>query len=161
VAVAGLDGTKKLSVECMSDLSHCASALVAVPADAAFAFLMDGEALGTWALGSFATKTVAPGVVRGVSLFDDQACCVKPVGDAAAGRIEYYVGATPEKLQPRILAQVVPGPVLGHAEGVCQVNLIAWRQQGMSDERWLRLVRCHEVEILLIQARLERPEQGL
>lgn len=140
-------------------LSHCASVLVAVPADTAFAFLMDGEALGTWALGSFATKPVAPGVVRGVSLFDDQPCCVRPVGDAASGRIEYHVGAEPGQLQPRILAQVVPGPVLGHAADVCQVNLIAWRQHGMSDERWLRLVRCHEVEILLIQARLERLEQ--
>jgi hypothetical protein len=32
------------------------------------------------------------------------------------------------------------------------VSLIAWREASMGDERWERLVACHEVEIRLIQA---------
>ena len=56
-----------------------------------------------------------------------------------------------------ISAQIVPGPSLGRDADCCQVNLIAWRDAGMDDARWLRLVRCHQVEILLIQARLAVP----
>ena len=36
----------------------------------------------------------------------------------------------------------------------CRITLEAERTPGMDDARWLRLVRCHEVEVLLIQARL-------
>jgi hypothetical protein len=42
------------------------------------------------------------------------------------------------------------------APGGCVVSLHARRTPDMDDARWLRLVRCHEVEILLIQAQLEQ-----
>ena len=38
----------------------------------------------------------------------------------------------------------------------CIVSLIAWRVTPMDDERWERLIACHEVEIRLIQALLAR-----
>jgi len=38
----------------------------------------------------------------------------------------------------------------------CIVSLIAWREASMGDERWERLIACHEVEIRLIQALLAR-----
>jgi hypothetical protein len=38
----------------------------------------------------------------------------------------------------------------------CVVSLIAWRVTAMDDARWERLIACHEVEIRLIQALLER-----
>ena len=35
------------------------------------------------------------------------------------------------------------------------VTLLAWREAGMSDERWSRLIASHEAEILLLRARIE------
>ncbi len=138
-------------------LSHCASVVIGVPAARAFDFLLDGMALGHWALGSFNTRQVAPEVYAGHSLFDGEVAYVRPVGDRANWRIDWHVGSTPDHLQPRIAATVVPGSAAGLHADQCQVHLFAWRHHDMSDARWLRLVRCHEVEILLIQAQLERP----
>lgn len=134
--------------------SHCASVLCKVPAHQAFAFLADGLALGQWALGSWQTAPVGDGVVRGLSLFDDQPTWVRPVGDLASLTITYHVGSSPDSLRPRISAVVQAGETMGHGANCCRVSLHALREPGMDDARWLRLVRCHEVEVLLIEARL-------
>ncbi|MES2531918.1 MAG: hypothetical protein V4636_12850 [Pseudomonadota bacterium] len=136
---------------------HRASVLCDVPALQAFAFLADGLQLGTWALGAWDTQPVGDGVVRGRSLFDDQPGWVRPVGDAARLRIDYHVGGSPEALTPRILATIEPVSIDGGNGDVtarCRITLHAARDPGMDDARWLRLVRCHEVEVLLIQGRL-------
>src|SRR5262249_34214322 len=52
---------------------HVATAIVAASAEAAFAFMIDGLALGRWALGSFDTEALENGVFRGHSLFDGAA----------------------------------------------------------------------------------------
>ena len=136
---------------------HRVSVLCDVPALQAFAFLADGLQLGTWALGAWDTQPVGDGVVRGRSLFDDQPGWVRPVGDAARLRIDYHVGGAPDALTPRILATVEPLPAdSADSKGAarCRITLHAARDPGMDDARWLRLVRCHEVEVLLIQGRL-------
>jgi hypothetical protein len=38
----------------------------------------------------------------------------------------------------------------------CLVSLVAWRVASMDQARWERLIACHEVEVLLIQALLSR-----
>jgi hypothetical protein len=134
--------------------SHCASVLCKVPAHQAFAFLADGLALGQWALGSWQTVPVGDGVVRGLSLFDNQPTWVRPVGDFAGLTINYHVGSSPDSLRPRISAVVQAGETMGHGANCCRVSLHALREPGMDDARWQRLVRCHEVEVLLIEARL-------
>jgi len=35
------------------------------------------------------------------------------------------------------------------------LTLLAWRQAGMSDDRWSRLVASHEAEIFLLCAGIE------
>ncbi len=137
-----------------ASLSHCSSVICNVQAEVAYAFLLDGLQLGTWALGSFNTEKVGPGVYRGRSLFDDAITFVRPVGDPQALRVEYHVGSKIDSLIPRISAVVVRGPDIGRPADTCQVNLLAWRHREMSEERWEQLVRSHEVEVLLIQARL-------
>lgn len=134
--------------------SHCATVLCKVPAQQAFTFLADGLALGQWALGAWQTVAVGAGVVRGLSLFDDQPTWVRPVGDLASLTISYEVGSSPDSLHPRISAVVQAGEDIGEGSDCCRVSLHAVRAAGMDDARWLRLVRCHEVEVLLIEARL-------
>ena len=140
----------------LSSSSHSISVWVEAPAERAYDFLLDGHALGRWALGAFATEALQDGVFRGRSLFDDQAVLVRPVGYRQGWRVEYHVGNDPEHLVPRIVAQVVPGPDLGYEAGRAQITLLAWRHREMSDERWYQLQRCHELEVLLIRAQLER-----
>jgi|UPI000688CFE7 hypothetical protein len=136
--------------------SHCASVLCRAPASEALAFLADGVQLGHWALGCWQTEPLGDDVVRGHSLFDDQLGCVRPVADASRMTVVYHVGATADALSPRISAVVEPEGGTD-AKGVsCRISLHATRTPDMDDARWLRLVRCHEVEVLLIQARLER-----
>ena len=134
--------------------SHCASVECAVPAADAFAFLADGSTLGRWALGAWDTVPVGEGVFRGHSLFDDRPSWVRPVADAARLCIDFHVGGNPSALTPRIVARVEPLAPPAAGEARCRIRLEAAREPDMDDARWLRLVRCHEVEVLLIQSRL-------
>jgi len=136
--------------------SHCASVECRVSAQRALAFLADGIQLGHWALGCWQTEPVGAGVVRGHSLFDDQPGYVRPVMDEARLTVVYHVGGTPDALSPRISAVVEPISATDGAGASCRISLLATRTADMDDARWLRLMHCHEVEVLLIQGRLER-----
>ncbi|MBI2157943.1 MAG: hypothetical protein HYU26_13725 [Candidatus Rokubacteria bacterium] len=135
-------------------ISHRVTAECAVPAARAFGFLVDGAMLGRWALGCWQTEARGEGLFVGRSLFDGGEVWVRPVGDERLLTVDYHVGASPDALLPRIMARVVPGPVAGRRADTCLVSLLAWRGREMDDTRWHRLVACHEVEILLIQALL-------
>jgi len=126
-----------------------------VPARRAYAFLMDGLAVGCWALGSFAARQVGANLFRGRSLFDGADVLYRPVGDATRLIVDYHVGTNPRALRPRVMARVVPGDATGRGKSSCLVTLVAWRDASMSDARWERLVACHEVEIRLVQSLLE------
>ncbi|VTU24711.1 hypothetical protein H6CHR_02248 [Variovorax sp. PBL-H6] len=143
--------------------AHCASVLCQVPARHALEFLVDGLQLGRWALGCWDTASVGEGVVCGRSLFDDQPSWVRPVADHTRMAVVYHVGSAPDALSPRIRATVEPIEAV-EAQGnapCCRISLHAERTPGMDDARWLRLMRCHEVEVLLIQARLALPHHPL
>jgi hypothetical protein len=126
----------------------------AVPARRAYEFLSDGLAVGRWALGSFDAEKVGPDLFRGRSLFDGAEVLYRPVGDPERLIVDYQVGTDPTMLVPRVMARVVPGEATGRDTDSCLVTLVAWRDASMSADRWERLVACHEVEILLVQAQL-------
>lgn len=132
---------------------HEVDATCRVPAALAFLFLGDGRSLGRWALGSWNTEEVGDGVFRGHSLFDDQPAYIRLESLAAEMRVIYHVGGLPSALNRRIEAYVCEDD---EDPSACRVVLRAERPPDMSDERWTRLVRCHEVEVMLIQSRVER-----
>lgn len=76
---------------------------------------------------------------------------MRPVGDATRLQVDYYVGTNAARLATRAMTRVVP-----RGRRSCVVSLIAWRERSMTEARWERLVACHETEIRLIQALLER-----
>jgi hypothetical protein len=84
-------------------------------------------------------------------LFDGEQLFFKPVGDRGRLLVDYWVGADAGSLSLRAMTRVIP-----RARNSCVVSLTAWREASMGDERWERLVACHEVEIRLIQALLSR-----
>lgn len=136
-------------------LAHITSLVCAVDAARALRFLGDGLSLGRWALGSFATRRVGPGLYQGTSLFDGATVLIKPVTDQARSQVDYWVGTQRDRLVPRIMAKVTPANAAVVGAGACVVSLVAWRADGVDDARWARLVACHEAEIHLIQALLE------
>ena len=143
----------------MPALSHCVTAECAVPARRAYEFLMDGVAVGRWALGSFDATRVGNNLFRGRSLFDGAQVLYRPVGDADRLIVDYHVGKTARSLIPRVMARVIPGDQAGRNKRACLVTLVAWRDASMSQARWARLVACHEVEILIVQAILGRGQR--
>lgn len=84
-------------------------------------------------------------------MFDGEEVFFKPVGDRLKLLVDYWVGADADSLALRAMTRVIP-----RTRNSCVVSLIAWREASMGDERWERLVACHEVEIRLIQAQLSR-----
>ncbi len=120
-----------------------------------FQFVTDPIQVGGWALGSFGPLvSEQPGVFKGHSLFDNSPAWFSIDGDTERLLVDYLVG-TPGNLLPRITIRIIPGEGLNKAPGTCVVSLIAWRVEGMDDERWNRLCACHETEVLLIKSQVE------
>ena len=136
-------------------LAHMVTQQIAASAEAAYAYLRDPVRLGRWSLGCFDTRaTETGGLFVGRSLFDGATGWFRIDADADRLEIDFLVG-TPQNLQRRICARVVPGPALGYDAGTCLVTLIAWRPAGMDGERWTRLCALHEAEIFLIKGQIE------
>lgn len=138
----------------MMAIAHAASALCPVPAARAFAYLTSAAGMARWCLGMSGCAEVDSGLMRGCSWFDGSQAYVRIDADAARGIVDYHCGATPDALVPRIYARVVPGSRLGHHADHCIVTLLAWREAGMDDARWARVVASHEAEVLLVREQL-------
>lgn len=138
-----------------SDMCHVASASIDAPSDFVFEHLADPVWLGRWSLGSMDLQpTEDPLVHRGVSLFDGSDSYIEIRAQRALGLIDYFVGDR-EKRAPRIFVRVAPGALCGLSDGQCGMSLIAWRHADMSPQRWSRLCKTHEAEVLLIKAQIE------
>jgi len=140
--------------------AHTAAALVLVPAEFALERLSDAVFVGGWSLGSMRLQAVAPGVYRGVSMFDGSPAHVDIRPQVALGLIDFGVGSAEQRV-PRISVRVTPGAVLGHGAAECLVTLTALRAAGASADLWARTCITHEAEILLIKAQLETAFAGL
>jgi hypothetical protein len=138
----------------VSGTCHVASCLCPGPAERAFRHLTEAAGMARWCLGMMECREAKPGLMKGRSLFDGAEGWVRIDADPAKLAVDYWCGASPETLSPRIHARVIPGPVLGYGADQCLATLVAWRPAGMADDRWQRLVATHETEILLIRDQL-------
>ncbi len=137
---------------------HVAATWVSVGADAALSRLADPLFVGRWALGAMGLRpSDEPQIGVGHSLFDGARILVRIVANAELRLIDYHVGRR-KPLQPRIFIRVVDGRALGGDAGSCLVVMAAMRAADATDEGWIRTCKSHEVEILLIKARLECPD---
>ena len=110
--------------------------------------------MARWNLGLWNCKEVEPGLFTGESLFDGSRGWVRKVPQGDGSIVDSWVGAEPARLAMRISVRVSASESLGYPPGGSIVTLTAWRPQTMTDERWERLVKTHEAEILLIQEQL-------
>ena len=141
-----------------TDLAHCATALINVPAEDAYTFLADPLSLGTWSLGCMRTQASKPGgPYMGFSLYDDSQVWFDIDARRELLMIDYRVGIVGD-LKARISARVVAAETCDLDRTQCYVSLIAWRSSRMTTDRWSQLCTAHDAEIWLIKARLERTE---
>jgi hypothetical protein len=139
----------------MTASAHAAARLCKTSVEKAMAHLTSAAGMARWNLGLSNCRELEPGLFTGASLFDGAPGWVRITPLAGLAAVDYHVGASPDRLVPRIHARVVDGALLGHGARTCVVTLLAWRPAGMTDERWSRLVSTHETEIELIQAQLD------
>ncbi|UGS33816.1 hypothetical protein [Capillimicrobium parvum] len=135
--------------------AHIASIEVAASADAAFAFMADGMAQTTWALGSWDRRDEGGGIVSGVSLFDGQRLYVRLESDPRLRLVDYYAGGSPDELVGLVQARIVPGEDLGRDPGCSVVTLVVWRGARQTPESWARTYHAFRTEVHLIKARIE------
>jgi hypothetical protein len=137
-------------------LAIAAATEVAVPAEAAFAFMADGLKQDHWALGSMNRRALGDGLFIGQNQFDGSDLYVRLVSDPELLLVDYSTGPAPEQLTPRVEARVRRGAWLGLDESACVVTLTIWRWDGCSDEDWEFHHHLWRTEIRLIKGAIER-----
>ncbi|MBP0614547.1 hypothetical protein [Jiella mangrovi] len=137
---------------------HCHSSSIAVerPAEIAFEIMADGLKQGRWTLGSYERREIEPGVFVGTSLFSGKETFVRLDVDRARLLVDYNVGPSPEAMEFRNMARVIPGSALKMNASHCVVTLLSWRHAGQSEAAWMQISTSHEAEMFLIKGLLEQ-----
>jgi hypothetical protein len=134
---------------------HTSTIQVNVRAKSAFDYLSDGVAQGDWTLGSMERRQIDDDLFSGTSIFGGTELFIKIDADPSRLIIYYHVGLEMDKLQPRNMVRVIPGPVLGKTDDVCLVTLLTWRSENVDDDKWKLTCVSHETEMFIIKNRLE------
>jgi len=139
---------------------HSSSILVQVPAVQAFELMADGVKQGQWAWGSWQRREAEPGLFVGTSVFDGRETFVRLHVDSERLQVDYDVGRTPDRMQFRNMARVIPGGLLQHGDDTCVVSLLTWRLATQDDAAWQQMSTVHEAEMYLIRGLLERQAES-
>ena len=132
-----------------------ASIVINRHAKTVFKFMSDPNNMDLWSFGTWRIKVDNEGLVHGQSIFDGSAAFVRIQPNEQNHLIDYWVGSDSKNLVPRIFVRITSGEVMGSATQNCVMSMIAFRNKGMNDERWHRLVTAHAFEVQLIKSILE------
>jgi hypothetical protein len=135
---------------------HTSSILVSVTPAAAFEIMSDGIKQGAWAWGSFDRREVEPGLFVGTSVFDGKQTYVRLKPDVDRLLVDYEVGRSPDQMQFRNMARIIPGELLGQTAGTAVITLMTWRLAKQTEADWQQFSTIHEAEMFLIKGLLER-----
>ena len=113
--------------------SHITSIAVEQAADAVFAYMSNPEMLNRWSFGTWETERLSDGLTKGKSIFDGSETLVRIDADAARLSIDFHLGASPDRLVPRLVVRVVPGEHVGLSAPQSILTFIALRAEGLSD----------------------------
>ncbi len=140
----------------MTDIqSHITSITIDAAAAQIFAFMSDPRKMDRWSFGTWETELHDDGLVEGRAIFDGARTYVRIDADPSRLLIDYHLGATSEKLTPRISVRIVPGPDLDLQPDQAVLTFIAWRPASMSEARWRLLTASHEFEAVLLKPLIE------
>ena len=132
-----------------------ASITIERSAEAVFEFMSNSNKMDLWSFGTWRINVDSDGLVHGRSIFDGSTACVRIESNAQIRLIDYWVGTNSENLAPRIFVRITPGNVTGSSALNCILSMVSFRTEGMSDDRWHRLVTAHAFEVQLIKSLLE------
>ncbi len=137
---------------------HSVTIEVGASWESAFDYLVDPLNLGKWALGCWETESSdIKGLYVGRSLFDNEKSYFRIEENRELHLLDFFIGDKTVQ-QPCISIRIVAGVVYGQAESSCLLTINAWRDINSSDERWRQLCVCHETEIILLKALIERED---
>jgi hypothetical protein len=139
----------------MKAMTHCVSVVVGVGSDSAFAFLADGMNQTHWALGSWNRRAHGDNLFSGTSLFDGTELFIRVLPRPELLIVDFETGPSPDALEHRVEARVIPGETLGRSPSTSVVTLTIWRAAGVDDESWDLLGHTFATEIHMIKGRLE------
>ena len=141
--------------EPVSDLFHAASIEVAVPAEAAFAYLSDGLKQGDWTLGSWNREQIGERLFKGTSLFTGAETFVRITAHpehcsstTTSARRSTRCSASTPRAQSRGRSSADP-------RERASIALTKWRQPDEDDAQWRRGCVTFDTEIHMIKGRLE------
>ena len=106
---------------------HSATIEVAAPAEQAFKYISDGSKQWYWIIGSADRKSAGDGLFTGRSMFNGASTYVRNRPDAERMIVLYDVGPSPEKLAPRNMVRVVPGPIVNKPAALDGIHRILVR----------------------------------
>jgi hypothetical protein len=136
--------------------AHSASIEVAVPAEAAFAFMADGMKQTHWALGSVNRRPLGDNLFVGESSFDGAELYVKIASYPDLLLVDYSTGPSPDELTPAVEARIRRGEWLGRDPSVSVITLTLWKWADASDEKWRLHYHLWQTEMHLIRGAIER-----
>ena len=87
------------------------------------------------------------GLVEGCLAATDEPIFARIELEVERHTIYYHWGSRRDSLVPRIMIQIVPRQVLEGSGESCVISMITWRQDTMTDDRWVGLMSLHENEI--------------
>ena len=148
-------GRAMLLLSAAPPLAHCVSTPIAVDAETAFAFLSDGMNQSYWALGSWNRRLVSDGIYAGTSLFDGTELFVRVLPRHETLSVDFETGRSPDTLEHRVEARVIPGETLGRPPQTCVVTLTVWRSEDVDEPTWDLLGHSFATELQMIKGRLE------
>ncbi len=138
----------------MSD-TDTVSVVIDARAKEVFDFMADAGKLTLWSFGTWKIAHRDDGLIEGRALANDAAILLRIDPDPARLLIDYHLGDTPDDMQPRIYARIVPGAVSGQPDDAAVLILTALRDGAMDDARWARMCRAHAFELDTIKALIE------
>ena len=136
-------------------IADTAATRIAAPAETVFAFMADASKMTLWSFGTWRIEPQADGVLKGFALATGVPVFLRIDPSPERLLIDYHLGASPDALQPRIFARVIPGPVTGTGASVSTLLMTGLRAEEMDDARWAGLQRAHAFEVDVIRGLIE------
>ena len=140
-------------------LAHITSVQSSCNPEKAFHCLSDLNQIPEWNFNLAEVRMVESHLAEGILKLNGESILIRVSLEEKMKIIHFHLGNSKDALVPRIMIRVLSHSFLGKTDSGSLISMIAWRTEGMDDERWRALKAAHEYEILQIKAMLESKEK--
>ena len=140
-------------------LAHITSVQSSCNPEKAFHCLSDLNQIPEWNFNLAEVRMVESHLAEGILKLNGESILIRVSLEEKIKIIHFHLGNSKDPLAPRIMIRILPHPFSGKTDSGSLISMMAWRTEGMEDERWRALKAAHEYEILQIKAMLESKEK--